>query len=329
MRRNRLFKKRKVQAVNRVVPFGVKGSTIVWHEHETNPLIHPPFPSWIIGDPTFLPPGETHDGLWHLFAYSLLGIHQFVSTDGIAWDRKETIIVRRGIRPFLYREDGIYYLFFEHVHTLLPFKLASNLQVTTSRNLRDWTKPKTVLTPSLDWHHVGYPTIGNPCVIRFGTKYRLYYSAGSIWLKESFIFEPYAIGYAESETILGPYTFANQPLFTPSRERAYYNLAAGSLKVIRYGNRYLGLHNGIYHDSFLRSRSALHLLESSDGINWDNVHQMPLVGPTHGWKRAYVYACDIREINTMLHVYFNARDGWGWGVERIGKLTGIVQKDKR
>ncbi len=57
-----------------------------WKEHEGNPLIAPLFPSPIIADPTFLPPQETPDGLWHLFAHSMLGIHHFTSRDGLEWD---------------------------------------------------------------------------------------------------------------------------------------------------------------------------------------------------------------------------------------------------
>ena len=60
---------------------------VKWEEFDKNPLIYPPFPSWFIADPTFLPPELTPDRQWHLFAHSILGINHFISSDGIAWKR--------------------------------------------------------------------------------------------------------------------------------------------------------------------------------------------------------------------------------------------------
>jgi hypothetical protein len=57
-------------------------------DHVSNPLITPPFPEFLIADPTFLPPDQSPDGKWHLFAHGImLGIHHFRSDDGVAWRR--------------------------------------------------------------------------------------------------------------------------------------------------------------------------------------------------------------------------------------------------
>lgn len=37
-----------------------------------------------------------------------------------------------------------------------------------------------------------------------------------------------------------------------------------------------------------------------------------------GWKRAFVYAFATARVGPELRVYYNARDGWAQGVERIG-----------
>ena len=82
-----------------------------WSLEARNPLLRPPFPSPILADPTFLPPDETPDGRWHLFAHSLFGIHHYVSSDGIAWRRRGRVC-GNALRAFLYREGGRYHLLY-------------------------------------------------------------------------------------------------------------------------------------------------------------------------------------------------------------------------
>ena len=57
-----------------------------WRDDPRNPLIKPRPPDWIIADPTFITSEESPDGLWHLFAHSIItGINHFKSKDGITW----------------------------------------------------------------------------------------------------------------------------------------------------------------------------------------------------------------------------------------------------
>ncbi len=55
-----------------------------WADHPDSPLIEAPGAQFLIGDPTVLLPEESPDGLWHLFANSLDGIHHHSERIGLA-----------------------------------------------------------------------------------------------------------------------------------------------------------------------------------------------------------------------------------------------------
>jgi hypothetical protein len=103
-------------------------------------------------------------------------------------------------------------------------------------------------------------------------------------------------------------------------------LGAGSMKVLRMDDGYVGLQNKIYRDREGRSRSAIFVLASADGIAWRSARAAPLLAPAAGWTSSHVYACDcrLREAEGLWYLYFNARDGWSIrkGVERIGRIVG-------
>ena len=139
---------------------------LAWRECDENPLIHPTFPSPMLADPTFLPPAETPDGVWHLFAHSILGIHHFTSRDGLAWVRCKGAVSRNSLRAFLFVMDSTYYLFYERYLKLFPFPYLSRIEARTSRDLLSWSRPSVVLEPSLAWHREGCKgAVSNPCVV--------------------------------------------------------------------------------------------------------------------------------------------------------------------
>ena len=295
-----------------------------WREHEGNPLIAPPFPSPIIADPTFLPPDETPDGLWHLFAHSILGIHHFTSRDGLAWERLPGAVCRRSLRAFLFKRGGIYHLFYERFLRLFPFAYRSRLEARTSRDLFSWSGPSVVLEPTLAWHREGCAgAVSNPCVVEEEGGFRLYYSAGLVYLRDCRFSEPKYVGVAFAREVTGPYEPAPQPVLQPSAGDAYANMGAGALKALRLEDGYAGFQNGIYWDpDSARSRSAIRLVASGDGLEWEVLEREPVFKPGTGWKKAFVYALDVRRAGDRFHLYFNARDGWLTGRENIGLALG-------
>lgn len=288
-----------------------------WKEHKRNPLINPPLLSPVIADPTFLPPSDTPNKKWHLFAHSIFGIHHFISKDGIKWKRQKGLIVKGAIRPFLFKENGLFYLFYEKVTSFFPFH--SRIEVMISEDLYRWGNSTIVLSPSLPWHG---RTCGNPCIVKDDKKYMLYYSAGLVYLNDCKFSEPKYIGIAISKNILGPYNLFKEPIILPDKNDLYGNYGAGAIKVIKSKNGFVGFQNGIYIGEDKHTHSAIRIILSKDGYSWYSFDKEPILKPDKGWKKAFVYALDVRKVNNKLWLYFNARDGWLIGRERIGLCVG-------
>jgi hypothetical protein len=329
-------------------------------------LIEPPRLSPVVADPSFLFPEETPSGNWELFAHSAWGIHRYASIDGISW-ADQGIVVWHAMRPFARRFDGTYFLYYEKYRpfalpmTALPRRprWQSTVSMSTSADLSRWSRPATLITPSLDW--MGDPALGdavsNPCVMEAGTgrkpgdapEWRLYFSASLAWIDDCGFSEPRYIAVARGPSPTGPFVPEHSPVIVPAGdgpaddvpagdvpagENTSYGsspgeLGAGSIKVIRMDDGWIGLQNKIYRDPGGRSRSAIFVLRSEDGLSWRPAAKEPLIAPGAGWTSSHVYACDCRyrEADGNWYLYFNARDGWTIteGKERIGRIVGTPQ----
>ena len=293
--------------------------TCVFEDYSKNPVINPPGREFLIADPTVIVPEQSPDGRFHLFAHSLRGIHHYTSPDGKAWERIEGPLFP-GIRPYLFIENG-YHLFTERF--VRPWR--SVIEVRSSWDLITWSEQRVLLAPSQPWEGHYLHTNSNPCPVKYDGGYRLYYAANWVRLRDTvYIIEPKYIGVAESEMLLGPYTKRTEPILSPTPDVPWRNLGAGSLKVFapENGRPWIGLNNGIYIDPQGHSRSDIRLLESDDGLAWRPVFDEPIVEVEPGWKKALVYAMHVCEYGGKAYLYFNARDGWFWGVERIGLAIG-------
>jgi hypothetical protein len=298
-----------------------------WTEHPSNPLIQPAEGDWLIGDPAVIQPDEAPDGVWHMFAYGFLGIHHLTSPDGIAWEMLPDTLFGMGVvRPFVFTDQSglqpVYYIFVEQYAGMD----ASEMLYSTSADLLNWETPVVLLKPELSWETDPNGTIGNPYLMyRADLKqYWLYYSASNVFIPECNFYEPRHIGVATADNIMGPYTKNATPLISPDLSNPLMNMGAGSIKLLdeKVGGRFIALNNGIYKDNEGKSRSAIEVLSSADGLKWDYVCDFPIVKPSHdGWKKAFVYAFDTVREGDQIRMYFNARDEWAEGVERIGMAT--------
>ncbi|MBN2057157.1 hypothetical protein JW905_19700 [bacterium] len=297
-------------------------SKIRWEDHPRNPLIEPPRPEWMIADPSVLPPKKTRDGLWHLFANSIGFINHYVSRDGITWEKLGARCFQ-GIRPFLYTEGGQYYLFYERFRR--PWR--SGIVVRRSLDLVDWSAPVEVLEAARETDG-GFPRfLGNPCLVKDEPAgYRLYFSGGWVFLKDCLYFEPRHIGVASASAVLGPYDRHPSWLLSPDSGREHHSLGAGAIKIIRRPSTWWIFNNGIFRDHQGRSRSAIMLYESHDGLCLAPDRGTLVVTPGAGWKRAFVYACAPVLHDGMIYLYYNARDGWFRGRERIGLAIGRMPR---
>lgn len=290
-----------------------------WTDFPGDPVLAPQGEP-IVGDPTLLTPEESPDGRWHLFAWTFAAIVHYASPDGVAWSEIDRPFKIGSVRPYVYKEGGVYHLFFEKF-TQVAAPQSSHIQVSDSADLVTWSDPVTILEPSLDWERETQTTVGNPFVVARDGQYWLYYSAAGVLLPDTGFTEPRYVGLARASDLRGPYTKEPRPIISPDAQVAWRNLGSGSMKLLddKYGGRWVALENGIYRDTAGATHSAIQVLESDDGVAWREACPSPPLGPTGaGWKKAFVYAPDTTRRKGDLRVYYNARDGWADGVERIG-----------
>lgn len=307
------------------------------------PLIEPPLFSPVLADPTFLFPEETPDGLWRLIAHSAWGLHAYVSADGERWTGRG-LFLRHAMRPFLRRVRGEYLLLYEAYRpfalplTALPGRRRwrSELRLRRSSDLERWSPPETVLVPEADWmRDAGLgASVSNPCLAEAGDgSWLLYFSASLAWIPDCGFCEPRFIGVARADSPFGPFRPDPAPILDPADDPLPGVLGAGSLKVLRLDGLWIGLQNKIYRESGGRSRSALFVLRSADGLSWSPAADRPLLAPAPGWTSSHVYACDARrrEADGSWLLYFNARDGWriAEGRERVGRILGRPREGDR
>jgi len=84
---------------------------------------------------------------------------------------------------------------------------------------------------------------------------------------------------------------------------------------------YVAFQNGIYeHDK--KSGSAICILYSKDGVQWNYLLDEPVLKPNPGiaWMASHIYACDVKFYEGRIYLYFNARNyaHWSKGSEHIG-----------
>lgn len=282
-----------------------------------SPVIKPFGGSWVVADPSLLTPEMCHDNKYHMFLHTQVGVFQFVSDDGINFKKLQKV-VGRAMRPNINRVGDTYYLFYERTRPLLfnalnVVKLAkwkSEIYVTESKDLLNWSKPYLVIGNTRDFEccKTGI-SISNPFLLQDGDINRLYYSCGMTYIEDCKFCEPTYITYAESKNITQGYVSAEAPLISPDKEKPYLNLCSGCIKVYKLSDGYIGIQNGLYEKDG-KSHSAIFLMTSKDGLAFE--FEKMLVEPqvVHGkdWMKQFVYASHLVRCGDELRLYFNARD---------------------
>jgi predicted GH43/DUF377 family glycosyl hydrolase len=308
-----------------------------WKDVPENPLIDPKIyglPECVIGDPQILTPGK-FDAQWHAFYHGFSndakGWHTWffhsVSKDGLHWT---DVSHEEG-------EVGIQYIFCDGDRWIQYYSATTEykdpetgqifhcvIRARTTTDFVTWSKPVTLVVPDLPKEREG-PRIQarNPCVILLPDgRYRMYYSGGTVFLKDAGYEEPKYIFCAEAANPLGPFTKKEEPILVPDKNLPYRNFGCGGFKVFGYKKRYLAFYNPIYIDAEDKSRSEIRLLSSEDGLQWKEADCNPIVKPDANipWRSAIIYQLDAVHWENTLLMYFNAREGWRGGAERIGAV---------
>ena len=284
--------------------------------YDGNPIIKNPLNSFVIADPSVLTPDVSHDGKWHLFCHTFFGVYRYESVDGINFENKSKI-VNRAKRPNINYIDGKYYLFYERTRpvifnllSLVGAKWKSEIYCVESTNLKEWSTPYPVIrqTRAYEEYKKGY-AISNPFLLATEKGYRMYYSCGQTFIKDCGFCEPTHISFAESESITNGYISREEPIISPNKNVEYLNLCSGCLKVYKLADCYIGLQNGLFEKDG-KSHSAIMLLKSDDGINFEFVKPflVPQIQGDSKWMAQYVYACCLTYHENKLRLYFNARN---------------------
>ncbi|MBX3239370.1 MAG: hypothetical protein KIT80_18960 [Chitinophagaceae bacterium] len=309
-----------------------------WKDLPENPLIDPEvygLPELVIGDPQILTTGEFDDqwhAFFHGFSHDEKGWHTWffhsVSADGLAW---KEVSREEG-------EIGIQYMFCDGDRWIQYYTATTNamgdpemkkqyhtiIRARTTTDFINWSEPVNLVMPELPKEREGSGIEArNPCVIQLPDgRYRMYYSAGMVFLDDAGYGEPKYIFSAESDDSLGPFVKREEPVLAPDVNLPFRNYGCGGFKAFGYKNGYLAFYNPIYIDEEKKSRSEIRMLVSEDGLEWKEAEHNPIVRPDPEipWRSAIIYQLDVVPWNNSLLMYFNAREGWRGGAERIGAV---------
>lgn len=292
-------------------------------------------PRAAIGDPQVLVPGQ-FDEKWHMFYHGFYDgefvpfFHHIVSDDGYKWEMYDK--TRLDTNPlFMFHDADKWILYYSVVVSrdkalYEKYKVGNMIRARYSEDLVNWSNDIDILVPELDWEMEHDPNqknlfeARNPCMVKLPNgRYRLYYSAGVVKLNDCGYEEPKYISFAESDSPFGPFEKYGKPIISPDKNIPYRNLGAGAIKVYGFEDKFLALYNSIYVDENNASRSAINLLMSEDGIEWEEAPYNPIILPTDkGWKSTLVYQLDLVKYGVEYRLYYNAREGTSEGTEQIG-----------
>ena len=315
----------------RFVPLSlIKGC--YWYSFNDEPIATVsayPYPK--LSSPALLLPDESPDSLWHLFAETLFGIEHFSSTSGLEWKR-ESLVFMFGHTPSIYKEGSVYYLVYETDRDRLMRKIPSAVMSASSTDLSTWTDPAEMINaqsvPYASFRD-GREKLSHPQLISIDGRYRLYTGGGiADFAKGEKGSAAYSLSF-ESRDISGPYEAIGSPvIITPEPDSAYSNIAPGALRVIPCQDGFAAtLCSRFYDMSEKRIRSAMLLLESEDGLDWNHAGVMQLSAES-GWAGESITACDIKykENEETWYCYYSAvgrKEGsYPFRKESIGLLLG-------
>ncbi len=300
-----------------------------------DPVLKPFDGSFIVADPSLLTPAESHDGKWHLFCHTNLGVYHFVSIDGIKF-KKVQKITSRAMRPNINKIGDKYYLFYEKTRSLVACALnlvsitkwKSEIFVKESADLLTWSDERLVISNTRDYEKSERGTaISNPFLLREDGFFRLYYSCGLTFIKDCGFCEPTYVSYAQSSDVTENYVSSQKPILSPDKNDPYLNLCSGCLKIYKLKDGYIGIQNGIYEKNG-QSHSAIILLSSADGLNFkfEKILVEPSDSSENKWMKQFVYASHLVKCGNSLRLYFNGRDTSNMimGRECIGFAEAVV-----
>lgn len=305
-----------------------------WVDASNNPLVgyfEEEKEKFAIGDPQVLVPGE-YDEKWHMFYHGFYEdfkpyFHHLCSDNGLEWELLDKW--QWNVGPCYLFCDGTRWILYYTNVVSESSELRKNFgadMIISARwtfDFQHWSDPVDLLTPQLPWETDGKKVeLRNPCMVKLAENwYRLYYCGGNVWLDQCDYEEPKYVSFADAPTPFGPFVKYGAPILGPDDSCPYRNLGSGGFKVFSCEKELIALYNPIYLDPEGKVRSAIAVMASKDGVQWEDAPYNPIILPDQDWKRAIVYQLDLVKYQGELRLYYNARDDWRDGIERIGMST--------
>lgn len=304
-----------------------------WFPFSDQPVLSRPVYSPKLCDPFIVMPEQSGDRRWHLFIHSWLGIHHYISTSGIAWQYKG-LVVFRGHSPFIYREDGVFYLLYEK-HDLS----SSVIEIRKSSDLEKWSKPVTLFNAEdvpCAGDYLKHKRLSRPQLFKINSTYRLYFGASHIVLPQTKQKVSRYFTFAQSDSLDGSFELykSDRPLLESYADDKWTNMGCGSVRIIYCNDTYYAFQCGVYWDvNECKTHSAMLLLESCDGVKFTRAKEDPILVPAkEGWTEGYIMSCDVhyKYDEKCWYCYFCANNGKRFlSEESIGLMIGTMPPGQR
>jgi predicted GH43/DUF377 family glycosyl hydrolase len=222
-------------------------------------------------------------------------IMRFASADGVNWTNPKHSLshipwARYVNRPCVLYHDGVYHMWFtgQGRFTAIGYAISHD-GVHFAEVVSD-----PVLVSTLQWER---PAVMCPHVIWDGGKFKMWYSGGQVY-------EPDAIGYAESADGLN-WTKRGDPVFAPNVAMPWESHKVTACQVVRRERDYLMFYIG-FRDV---NTAAIGMAKSEDGIGgWVRFGRNPIVFPTPGdWDGEACYKPFALLVGGRWMLWYNGR----------------------
>lgn len=271
-----------------------------WAKHPASPVLGPGYCLQALFDCCLVAEGERLR-MW-LSWRDLRSIAYSESRDGVEWTGPRIALeVAPSIeweksdanRPGVVRVGDSWYMWYtgqnHERHT-------GALGLATSGDGANWERvgDEPVLSPAGGWEK---ESLMCPHVIHEGGRFRMWYSGGDIY-------EPDAIGYAESEDGIHWRRAASNPVLWPA-EGWERDRVTGAC-IVPHGGAYLAFYVG-FGEGF--EAAQIGMARSRDGIHdWERYPGNPIVvkGEAGAWDDCNVYKPYVVRFRDRWHMYYNA-----------------------
>jgi len=273
---------------------------VEWTKHPENPVLGPGYCLQALFDCCVVPEGDKlHMWLsWrdlHSIAYS-------ESEDGVHWTGPRIVLeVDPGIeweksdvnRPHVLKVGNTWYMWYTGQNRE---RQRSAIGLATSRDGLHWERIEAnpVLEPTGGWEK---NSIMCPHVLYESGKFRMWYSAGEMY-------EPDAIGYAESEDGIHWRREPSNPVLRPAGGWESDRVTAAC--IVPRENDYLAFYIG-FAEGF--EKAQIGMARSADGIhNWERYPRNPIIkpGPPGSWDDCNVYKPYVIYFRGQWYLWYNA-----------------------